>query len=231
MSYGSKRAGRTVEATNSGSQRDTNSNAGRRRERWARLFACVRSRLVMNRPLILGLAAAALQHHDRARDFARAMRDARRRSWTRRRARTSSSDSRTSTRSRICAGGFTSRCATCARRSRTRSLARATATTFTSFTVQGSATRSYRDITSTAAADNFRHFLEGEEGDQGGESEPHFHALRRSSPYLFHASFSVRVADCSSTYPDLTKTLLPSHTIGSFPAPCPNCGRMCKPKN
>src|SRR5208337_588115 len=33
MSYGSKRGGRTVEATNSGSQRDTNSNTGRRPER------------------------------------------------------------------------------------------------------------------------------------------------------------------------------------------------------
>src|SRR5271166_2659716 len=63
MSCGSKRAGRTVEATNSGSQQDSNSNAGRRRERqsWARLSASVSRRLVMNRPLIGGRDLVALR--------------------------------------------------------------------------------------------------------------------------------------------------------------------------
>ena len=56
MSYGTKRAGRRVEATNSGSLREPNSNAkmGRKRDSWARLFAGVWSRLVMNLALIGG---------------------------------------------------------------------------------------------------------------------------------------------------------------------------------
>jgi len=48
--------GRTVEATNSGSLRERNSNArkGWEKDSCARLFAGVWSRLVMNRPLIGG---------------------------------------------------------------------------------------------------------------------------------------------------------------------------------
>jgi hypothetical protein len=50
MSYGTMRAGRTVEATNFGSLREPNSNAGRREERetLARMFPRMWSRLVMN---------------------------------------------------------------------------------------------------------------------------------------------------------------------------------------
>ena len=50
------RAGRTVEATNSGSLREPNSNEGRRQEREtsAGMFPRMWSRLVMNRALIKG---------------------------------------------------------------------------------------------------------------------------------------------------------------------------------
>jgi hypothetical protein len=51
---GNMRAGRTVEATNSGSLREPNSNAGRRQEREtsARMFPACGGRLIMNRALI-----------------------------------------------------------------------------------------------------------------------------------------------------------------------------------